>query len=601
MMRRRCAGLAGRAGRQWRHGALGAARGLSDDAADDIDGCRTPWVRQVVSGVDLLRNPKYNKGLCFGGEERDRLHLRGLLPPAMLSGRVQLERTVLNVRGKADAMDKYTYLMSLHERNQTLFYRVLIENLEELLPVVHNPTMRLACQRYSLMFRSLPRGLFITLADRGRVYKILKNWPERRVKLMVCTDGENLGPQLNPEDNVDLGCQAIGVPVSKLMMMTAAGGVHPDACVPVVLDVGTDNEELLASPFYVGVKERRSRGEAYNELMDEFLTAVRRRYGNTVMIQFVDMKYENATSLVGMYQSEFPCLHDGSQGRAATILAGVLGALPLTGRALHEHRFLLAGRGELVSATAEVIAMAVAGQTGKTLLEARENVWLLDSRGLVTRERGNTGLIESFELPYCHSAPACPDLITAVKAIKPTVLIGCSFTSRYPFPFDEHVCRAMAENAERPIIFPLTPSGAECTAQEAYNWTAGRCITAQVEGTSSQCTLPDGTTMHPSQCNTTYIFPGVALGTLVSRSVRLSSDQFVAAASAVARLVTDEDRSRGAIFPPLDQLREVAAMVARAVAQKSYEAGTATHLPKPTNLLEYIRESMYVPGYRTYR
>eukprot|EP00803_Ostreobium_quekettii_P007370 evm.model.scf_89.7 EVM.evm.TU.scf_89.7 scf_89:27597-30512(+) len=561
----------------------------------------TPWVRQVVSGVDLLRNPKYNKGLAFAGEERDRLHLRGLLPPATLSGRVQLERTLLNIRGMGDAMGRYAYLMSLHERNQTLFYRVLIDNLEELLPVVHNPTMRLACQRYSLMFRSLPRGLFITLADRGRVYKILKNWPERRVRLMVCTDGENLGPLLRPGDSADLGCQAIGVPVSKLIMMTAAGGVHPDACVPVVLDVGTDNEELLASPFYVGVKERRARGEAYNELLDEFLTAVKRRYGNTVMIQFVDMKYENATSLVGMYQGEFPCLHDGSQGRAATILAGVLGALPLAGRGLHEHRFLLAGRGELVAHTAEMIATAVAGRRGKTLLEARENVWLLDSRGLVTRERGNSGFIEAFELPYCHNAPPCPDLITAVKTIKPTVLIGCSFTSRYPFPFDEAVCHSMAENAQRPIIFPLTPSGAECTAQEAYTWTKGRCITAQVEGNSSSCVLPDGTVAYPSQCNTTYIFPGVALGTLASRSVRLSADQFIAAASAVAKLVTDEDRARGAIFPPLGSLREVAAMVAREVARKSYEAGTATHLPKPTNLLEYIRGSMYMPAYRTYR
>jgi malate dehydrogenase (oxaloacetate-decarboxylating)(NADP+) len=251
-------------------GGIRTASNMTDDE-DRVGRPTTPWVRQVISGVDLMRHPKYNKGLAFSETERDRLYLRGLLPPAVLSQEVQLERTVLNIRSKDSDLDKYTYLTSLQERNERLFYRVLLENFEELLPIVHTPTVRLACQKYGLMFKSLPRGLFITLEDRGRVFRILKNWPERNVRVIVVTDGERVG------NLGDLGVQAVGVPISKLSLYTACGGVAPAVCVPVVIDVGTDNEDLLRSPFYVGVRHRRVRGDAYYELLDEFLTAVKRR------------------------------------------------------------------------------------------------------------------------------------------------------------------------------------------------------------------------------------------------------------------------------------------------------------------------------------
>lgn len=548
----------------------------------------------MISGVDLLRHPKYNKGLAFTEAERDRLYLRGLLPPAVLSQEVQLERAMLNIRTKESDLAKYTYLQSLQERNERLYYRVLIENLEELLPIVHTPTVRLACQKYGLMFKSLPRGLFITLEDRGRVFRILKNWPERNVRVVVITDGEKVGAM------GDLGVQAVGVPISKLSLYTACGGVIPAVCVPVCIDVGTDNEELLRSPFYVGVRHRRVRGDAYYELLDEFLTAVRRRYGNTTLIHFEDMVYENASKLLNMYGTEFPCFNDDIQGMGAAVLAGVLAALPKTGKALGEHTFLFAGEGAQVSGIAELFSTALALHTKSTVLDTRKRIWMVDSKGLVTRERGDSSTLEDYKIPFCHSGPECHSLLSAVQTLKPSVLVGLTSIPPTPFLFDQSVCEAMAANNKHPIIFPLTSTGPECVLEDAYAWTEGRCIIA-TERTPHIVHTEDGRVLRPSQCTTTYIFPGVGLGTLISRCTKLRDEQFIAAAEAVAKMVTDEDRASGAYYPPIKNIREVSINVARAVAQKAYEGAFATELPKPHNLFDKARYSMYNPQYRRYR
>lgn len=585
--------------RRSRDAAAVGVRHLSNSQVSDEDDKlgrpTTPWVRQVISGVDLMRHPKYNKGLAFSEAERDRLYLRGLLPPAVLSQEVQLERAVLNIRSKESDLDKYTYMSSLHERNERLFYRVLTTYFEELLPVVSVPTVRLACQKYGLMFKSLPRGLFITLEDRGRVFRILKNWPERNVKAVVVTDGERVG------SCGDLGVQAVGVPISKLSLYTACGGVEPAMCLPVVIDVGTDNEELLRSPFYVGVRHKRVRGDAYYELMDEFLSAVRRRYGNTTLIHFEDLVYDNAYKLLNMYRTEFPCFNDDIQGLGAAVLAGILGALPKAGGALSDQTFLLAGEGPQTSCIAELIAVAIAQKGSQTVLEARRNIWLVDAGGLVTRERGDSSTLEDFKLPYCHSGGSCPDLLTAVRTLHPTVLIGCSTAAPAPFAFDKAVCEAMTQNARHPIILPLTPLEPEVYPEDAYEWTDGRALMATEMTRKEPVKLRDGRELHPSQCTTSYIFPGVGLGTLVSRCTKLRDEQFIAAAEAVARLVTNEDRDRGSIYPRLKDIREVSAHVAKAVAQKAYEGGFATDIPKPHNLFDRAKQVMYNPQYRRYR
>jgi malic enzyme len=697
-------------------------------------------VRQVISGVDLMRHPKYNKGLAFSEAERDRLYLRGLLPPAVLTQEVQLERAILNVRGKEDALDKYTYMASLQNRNERLYYRVLLEHFEELLPVVSTPTVRLACQRYGLMFRSLPRGLFVTLEDRGRVFRILKNWPERNVRVVVLTDGERVG------ELGDLGVQAIGVPLSKIALHTACGGVEPATCMPVVVDVGTDNEDLLRSPLYVGARRRRARGDAYLALVDELLTAVRRRYGNTTLIHLEDLAHDNALRLLQMYRGDFPCYSDDLQGTGAAVLAALLGALgsngggsgavaaaaggaaagglplpassaaaprklggaggvgvaaaavaarlggavaggggggvapsspassaspSLSSSSLADQTVVLAGEGPGASAVAELLAAAVAAQTGATVLEARRNIWLVDSAGLVTRERGDASTLEDYKLPYCHPAPPaplgggggaassssgrgggkkrrgagatstaasssaasrtddsdadkandeeeddgaaayaaahapalCPDLLSAVKALRPSALIGLSTDGAPPpFAFDAAVLGAMAEGCARPVVMPLSAAAPECTAAEAYAHTGGRAVVAIEAPLSEPVVCPaTGQPKHPSQVTTAYIFPGVALGVLISRCTKLRDEQLIAGAEAVARLVTDEERAAGACLPALGRARECAAHVAARVAQKAYEGGFATDLPKPHSLIDKARAFMYQPAYRRYR
>eukprot|EP00878_Enallax_costatus_P014670 GHUV01015346.1.p1 GENE.GHUV01015346.1~~GHUV01015346.1.p1 ORF type:complete len:566 (+),score=140.92 GHUV01015346.1:81-1778(+) len=543
------------------------------------------------------RHPKYNKGLAFSDSERDRLYLRGLLPPAVLSQEVQLERAILNIRSKADPLDKYNYLSSLQGRNERLFYRVLMQHFEELMPIVSVPTVREACSKYGLMFKSLPRGLFITLEDRGRVFRILKNWPERNVRVVSVTDGERVGPL------GDLGVQAIGVPISKLAMHTACGGVEPATTMPVVFDVGTDNEELLRSPLYVGVRHRRVRGDAYYQLLDEFLTAVRRRYGNTTLIHFSDMAHDNAAKLLNMYRTDFPCFSDELQGLGTAVLAAILGSLPKTGGSLADHTVLLSGEGAATACIAELLAAAVANQTGTTVLEARQNIWLVDSKGLVTRSRGDSSTLEDFKLPYCHSGPSdCTDLLSAVQTLRPTVLIGCGHTDGPPpFAFDQHVVGTMADNAHHPLVFPLSHQQPECTPQDVYAWSGGRAVVATCAQGDRTVAEVDGRELHPSQITSTYIFPGVALGTLISRCTKLRDEQFIAAAESVARMVTDEDRAAGAVLPPLHKIRDVSASVARAVAQKAYEGGFATDLPKPHSLLDRARAYMYNPQYRRYR
>lgn len=569
--------------------------GSISDADDKVHRPTTPWVRQVISGVDLMRHPKFNKGMAFSDSERDRLYLRGLLPPAILSQEVQVERIMLNIRNKASVLEKHTYMQSLQERNERLFYRVLFENFDELLPLLQRPTVQMVCQKYNLMFKSLPRALFITLEDRGHVFRILKNWPERHVNLLVVTDGERMGYV------GDVGVQAIGGPISKLSLYTACAGIAPALCLPIVIDTGTDNEELINSPFYVGVRHRRVRGDPYYQLMDELLMAVRRRFGNTVLVQFEDMVHDNASKLLNMYGTEFPCFSDEMLGSSAAVLAAVLASLMKTGGHLADHTFLFSGDDPNITCIAELIAAAIAQQTSQTFLDARKKIWLVDGNGLVTRERGDSSTLEGFKLPFCHSGPEARDLASAVSLIKPTVLVGLSASGTPIFNFTREVCSTMASSCRHPVIMPLSQGPhPEAQAADIYEWTDGRALVA-TDARTPPVTLSNGKTMEPSQCSSTYIFPGVGLGVLLSACTKLRDEQFIAAAEAVARMVTREDLARGAIMPPLRNIREVSAHVGQVVALRAYQGGYATALPKPHNLLDKARFEMYNPQYRTYR
>eukprot|EP00241_Pyramimonas_parkeae_P004135 CAMPEP_0114237652 /NCGR_PEP_ID=MMETSP0058-20121206/7505_1 /TAXON_ID=36894 /ORGANISM="Pyramimonas parkeae, CCMP726" /LENGTH=609 /DNA_ID=CAMNT_0001349709 /DNA_START=72 /DNA_END=1902 /DNA_ORIENTATION=+ len=560
----------------------------------------TPWCRHVVSGVDLLRNPKYNKGMAFSEQERDHLHLRGLMPPVQLSQTLQMERVMANVRSIDNKLEKYNHLMALQERNHRLFYKVLHDNIDELLPVVGFPTVGMACQKYGLIFRR-PRGLFLSMADRGRVHSILTNWPETRVKLIVVTDGERilgLG---------DLGLQGMGIPVSKLAWAVAAAGITPHETLPVLIDVGTDNEDLLEDKFYFGLRHRRVRGEAYDDLMDEFVDAAQRRFGEQVVFQFTAFDYVNAMRLLLRHRARAVCFNDDLQGTAAIGVSGLLEVFGREREGLGKQKYLFVGAGESGVTFADLLAYAISRYETISLFEAREKIWLFDSKGLVVRDRVEE--LQYHKLPYVQDHPKCDKLIDAVKALKPNVIIGTTTTSfTKAKTFTQEVCCEMAKNNEHPVIFALSGRHStlsveetqEVAAQDAYNWTNGK-VHFLGGAQEAAVNMPDGSTRHPRCAYTVYIYPGVALGLRLSAAHCLRDEMLLAAAECLVSQVTDEDRELGAIYPDIAKIRDISAKIAAAVACKAYHLGVARHLPMPRNLLKEAQDMMYQLNYRMYR
>lgn len=547
----------------------------------------TPWVRTVQSGIDLLRNPKYNKGMSFTKSERDRNHLHGLLPPAYMSQDLQVQRVMSNVRETESNLQKYIFLMALQERNEKLFFRVLLNYLEELLPVVYTPTMGIVCQKYGLLFRR-PRGLFISINDRGQVMELLKNWPERHLRVIVVTDGERvlgLG---------DLGVQGMGIPVGKITLYSACGGIPPHECLPVMIDTGTNNEALLKDPFYPGVRQRRAEKELYDELIDEFMDAVKTRYGDKVLVQFEDFANKNAFRLLLQYRGTHLVFNGDIQAVGAVALAGIIASLPLTGGKVSDHTFLFRGAGETGTGIAELLATYISREANISIQEARERIWLVDSKGLVVKSRMDT--LENHKLPFVKDFPQHHDLLTSVKAVRPTALLGLSGTANC---FTKDVCEAMTIFNKRPIIFALShPTTPECTAEQAYTWTQGQCVFAN--GSHSHPVEVNGKLFHAGQGNSAFIFPGLGLGCILAGATRIRDEMFLASAEALASQVTDEDRDLGLVYPPLNRIRETSAHVAKAVANMAYKLGLATNLPKPHDLLKEAEDRMWHPSYRSY-
>ncbi|GMH03714.1 hypothetical protein Nepgr_005553 [Nepenthes gracilis] len=549
----------------------------------------TPWAVSVASGYTLLRDPHHNKGLAFNEKERDAHYLRGLLPPAVVSHDLQVRKMMNNIRQYQVPLQKYMAMMDLQERNGKLFYKMLIDHVEELLPIVYTPTVGEACQKYGSIFKN-PQGLFISLKEKGKVLEVLRNWPERRIQVIVVTDGERilgLG---------DLGCQGMGIPVGKLSLYTALGGIRPSACLPVTIDVGTNNEELLKDEFYIGLRQRRATGQEYAELLHEFMTAVKQNYGEKVLIQFEDFANHNAFDLLAKYGSTHLVFNDDIQGTASVVLAGLIAAQKLVGKTLADHTFLFLGAGEAGTGIAELIALEISKQTNSSLEDARKKIWLVDSRGLIVRDRIES--LQHFKKPWAHRHDHIKELVNAVKAIKPTVLIGTSGVGR---KFTKDVVEAMASINERPIILALSnpTSQSECTAEEAYTWSQGRAIFSS--GSPFDPVEYGGKTFVPGQANNAYIFPGFGLGLIIAGAIRVHEDMLLAASEALASQVTEENFAKGLIYPPFKNIRKISAQIAANVASKAYELGLATRLPQPENLVKYAESCMFSPAYRTYR
>jgi malate dehydrogenase (oxaloacetate-decarboxylating)(NADP+) len=534
-------------------------------------------------GMAVLRDPLLNKGTAFTEKERDALGLRGLLPAHVLSLEEQAARVLENLRHLPDDLEKYVALNALHDRNEVLFFRVVCDNIDEIQPLIYTPTVGLACQRYGHIFQR-PRGIFISANDRGRIAESLGNWPHP-AKLIVVTDGERilgLG---------DLGANGMGIPVGKLSLYSACAGVHPKLCLPVILDVGTNNAELLTDPYYIGLRRRRLRGAEYDELIDEFITAARDVFPG-VLIQFEDFANHSAFRLLRRYRDRICVFNDDIQGTAAVALAGIFSALRVTGGRLADQTLLFFGAGEAATGIADLVVSAMQAQ-GLSEDAARQRNWLVDSRGLVVEDRSE---LAEHKLPYAHAHAPIGDFVAAIRTLKPTAIIGVAAVGG---TFTPEVLQAMAELNARPIIFALSnpTSKAECSAAEAYLHTGGRALFAC--GSPYDPVTLAGQTFVPRQGNNSYIFPGVGLGAIASGAQRITDEMFMSAAHALAQLVTAADLAQGSLYPALPRIREVSACIAAEVARVAYNRGLAAG-KAPDDLLKHVKSQMYEPRYSNY-
>lgn len=533
-------------------------------------------------GVEVLHDPALNKGTAFTEEERDRLHLRGLLPPRGLTLEQQLEKILESFRGKPSDLERYVYLISLQDRNERLFYRFVIEHLAGTLPIIYTPTVGQACQRYAHLWRR-PRGLFVSAEDRGRVARVLRNWPAADVRIIVVTDGERilgLG---------DLGANGMGIPAGKLSLYTACAGVNPAWCLPVTLDVGTENATLREDPLYIGLPQRRVRGEAYDALVEEFMEGVQSVFPRA-LVQFEDFATANAFRILQQFRERACCFNDDIQGTAAVTLAGLWSALRITGRpALGSGNILFLGAGEAGTGIADLLVTAMTLE-GTPEAEARSRCWFVDSTGLVVKSRAG---LPAHKLAYAHDHAPLPDLLSAVQALRPYAIIG---VSGQPQTFTRDVVDAMGAINERPIVFALSnpTSRSECTAADAYGWSGGRAVFAS--GSPFPAVGLADRTVVPGQANNAYIFPGVGLGVIASGAKRVTNDMFLAAARTLADAVGEADLAKGRIFPPIETIRALSTSIATAVARVAHERGLSTE-PVPTDLRGHIEALMYDASY----
>jgi len=557
-------------------------------AADGVERVQVPYRRCA-----LLRHPTYNKGTAFSAEDRANLGLSGLLPDAVMTMEQQARRFYDNVLRKGDPLEKYIGLAALQDRNETLFYRVLLDHLEEFLPIVYTPTVGRACQEFSHIFRRA-RGLWITPEHRGRIHEVLGNAPFDDVRLIVVTDNERilgLGDQ---------GAGGMGIPVGKLTIYTAAAGIHPAQTLPISLDVGTDNAELRQDELYLGYRHPRLRGPEYDELIEEFVQAVMKRFPSA-LLQWEDFKKGIAFRLLERYRKVLPSFNDDIQGTAGVTLAGILGACRITGVPLERQRVVILGSGAAGIGIAALLrdTLARRGLVGDALSEA---VVLLDSEGLLADDRE---IRDAYKRPFAWPAQLAVrhglaaglprDLNAVVRAVRATILIG---TSGQPGAFSEELVRAMASFSERPVIMPLSnpTSKSEAIPADLLKWTGGRALVAT--GSPFAPVLYEGRAIRVGQGNNAFIFPGVGLGCLVAQAREVKEAMFAAAAECLAHFVTSDDLAAGSLYPRVADLRQVTQQVAEAVVRTARDTGVGRPIDD-SRVTAAVAEAMWQPRYLT--
>ncbi|MBT8190751.1 MAG: NAD-dependent malic enzyme [Saprospiraceae bacterium] len=535
-------------------------------------------------GVRLIHSPDFNKGTAFTKRERELLGLRGLLPPISISQDLQADRIMENLRKKKDDLEKYIYMVSLQDRNENLFYYVLRRHLEELMPIIYTPTVGQACESFGHIYRR-PRGLYISIEDKGHIKELFLNWPHKDVKVIVVTDGGRilgLG---------DLGVNGMGIPIGKLALYTACAGIDPTTCLPITIDVGTNNKALLDDPLYLGHKHTRTTGDEYFEFFDEFVSVVQDLFPEAI-IQFEDFSTSNAFALLNRYEEKARVFNDDIQGTSSVALAGMLSAVRMKNSTLSEEKILYLGAGEAGIGIGNMICHAME-EEGLSEKEAKERNWFMDSRGLVCASRDDLAVHKQ---AYAHDHEFIDSFIKAIEVLKPTAIIG---VSGQPGKFTDKVIKLMSVLNERPIVFALSnpTSKSECTAEQAYKHSKGKAIFAS--GSPFDPVDYNGRRIVPGQGNNVYIFPGVGLGLAYCHPRVVTERMFYEAAKVVSQAVTEEELNAGTVYPSFKRIRDVSVEIAKAILMISVEDGLVSGYYL-SNMEENIRASMYEPDYAEY-
>ncbi len=543
-------------------------------ASDDL--CSDP-----PRGMQLLHDPRWNKSTAFTETERESLGLIGLVPEGVDTEENQLRRVLLQLSNKTTDLERYIYLSSLQDNDETLYYKTLMSDPAHFMPLVYTPTVGEACQKFGHILRR-PRGLYLSVKRRGRLKEILRNWPEKGVRFTVVTDGERilgLG---------DLGVNGMGIPVGKLALYTACAGVPPRVTLPITLDVGTNNESLLADPLYLGLRQPRVRGDEYDSFLEEFVMAMQEVFPQCC-IQFEDFANFHAVPLLARYRDHVCCYNDDIQGTAAVAVAGIFGALRILKSKMKDQTFLFLGAGSAGTGIADLLCLAMT-KDGLSIEDARKRCWLTDVNGLLETTRTD---LADFQKPYAHRHAPLKDFLAAVESIKPTAIIG---VSTVPKLFNQPVIEAMARINARPIIFPYSnpTSRSECTAEEAYKWSQGRAIFAS--GSPFGPVHFGGRTFVPGQGNNVYIFPAMGMAIYATGAERVTDEMFYCAALGVAEQVTQSSLDMGLIYPPQSDILNASLHVAGKVATLVFDRNLAG-VPRPADIGQFIRGQVYRPEY----
>ena len=538
-------------------------------------------MKTPLRGMEVFDNPKLNKGTAFTDEEREQLGLVGLLPDSVEDINRQLERVLGHLRNKPTDLERYIYLIGLCDRNETLFYKLLMSDPMRFLPIVYDPTVGEACLKFGYIYRR-SRGMYVSIAHKGQVAKVLRNWPVKDVRFIcVSTGGRILGLG-------DIGANGMGIPIGKLQLYTACAAVPPDGLLPVLLDIGTTNDSLRADPLYLGLRRLPPSENELDEFVDEFVQAVQELFPGSC-IHFEDWKGTDAIRLLAKYKDKVLCYNDDIQGTASVTLAGLITALQILNAKLADQRILFLGAGSAGIGIANLLVAAIE-QEGLSKEEAAARISLFDIDGLIEPSRPD---LSPSQRIYAHKQAPSKDLVATIESLKPTVLIGVSTQGG---AFNQHVVETMSKLNDRPIIFALSnpTDKAECTAEQAYTWSKGKALYAA--GVQFPDVKLGEQTFHPGQANNFYIFPAVGLAVYATRPKRITDEVFIVAAQASADQVSQEQRSHGMLFPSQADILEVEVAIAIRVAEFMFDKGLAT-VKRPADIRHWVEQQLYKPQY----